>query len=130
MEIKVHGKHNHISDSLERFAAEKLTRLTKYGSTISLIDVELYVEGRLKGENHIAEVAVATSGPSFRAKTYAADHRAAIDLAVDRLSRQMADFKRKNSGKPAHARTAKEAAAPELPSLSELTGAEAAEATG
>ncbi len=130
MEIKVHGKHNHISDSLERFAAEKLSRLSKFAGSISLIDVELYEEGRLKSENHIAEVAVTTNGPSFRAKTCAPDHRAAIDIAVDRLSRQMSDFKRKNLGKPAHARQAKGPAVPAPVELADLTTAESTEAGG
>ncbi len=129
MEIKVHGKHNHISDSLERFAAEKLSRLSKFGS-ISLIDVELYEEGRLKSENHIAEVAVTTNGPSFRAKTCAPDHRAAIDIAVDRLSRQMSDFKRKTLGKPAHARQAKGPAVPAPVDLADLKTAESTEVAG
>ena len=120
MEIKVHGKHNHISDSLERFAEEKLTRLNKYVPSIDLIDVELYEEGRTKNGSHVAEVTIATNGPSFRAKTTAADHRAAIDLAVDRLSRQMSDFKRKSLGKPAHARHAKESNPPPLPDLADL----------
>lgn len=128
MQIKVHGKHNHISDSLERFAEEKLTRLNKYVPSISMIDVELYEEGRTKDGSHVAEVAVATNGPSFRAKTTAADHRAAIDLAVDRLSRQMSDFKRKSLGKPAHARHAKDSTPPALPDLADLTAAQSAEA--
>jgi putative sigma-54 modulation protein len=130
MEIKVHGKHNHISDSLERFAAEKLSRLSKFGATISLIDVELYEEGRLKSENHIAEVGVTTNGPSFRAKTCAADHRAAIDIAVDRLSRQMSDFKRKTLGKPAHARQAKDPVPPPLGDLADVTTPGQAEDSG
>jgi putative sigma-54 modulation protein len=122
MEIKVHGKHNHVSDSLERFAAEKLSRLSKFVPTISLIDVELYEEGRVKDGSHIAEVAVTTNGPSFRTKASAADHRAAIDIALDRLSRQMTDFKRKTLGKPAHARPAKDAAAPPALDLALLAG--------
>ncbi len=120
MEIKVHGKHNHISDSLERFAAEKLSRLSRYVPSISLIDVELYEEGRIKDGSHIAEVAVTTNGPSFRTKTSAADHRAAIDIALDRLSRQMTDFKRKTSGKPAHARPAKDTTPAPVLNLAEL----------
>ena len=79
MEIKVHGKHNHVSDSLERFAAQKLSLLSRFVPSISMIDVELYEEGRVKDGSHIAEVAVTTNGPSFRTKTSAADHRAAIE---------------------------------------------------
>lgn len=120
MEIKVHGKHNHVSDSLERFAAQKLSRLSRFVPSISMIDVELYEEGRVKDGSHIAEVAVTTNGPSFRTKTSAADHRAAIDLALDRLSRQMTDFKRKTLGKPAHSRPAKASGAPPVLDLAEL----------
>jgi putative sigma-54 modulation protein len=120
MEIKVHGKHNHVSDSLERFASEKLSRLSKFVPSISVIDVELYEEGRIKDGSHIAEVAVTTNGPSFRTKTSAADHRAAIDIALDRLSRQMTDFKRKTSGKPAHSRPAKDTAPAPVLNLAEL----------
>lgn len=120
MEIKVHGKHNHVSDSLERFAAQKLSRLSRFVPSISIIDVELYEEGRVKDGSHIAEVAVSTNGPSFRTKTSAADHRAAIDLALDRLSRQMTDFKRKTLGKPAHARPAKDSGAPPVLDLAQL----------
>ncbi|HEX2149466.1 MAG TPA: ribosome-associated translation inhibitor RaiA [Actinomycetota bacterium] len=129
MEIKVHGKHNHISASLERFAEEKLTRLNKYVPSISLIDVELYEEGRTKDGSHVAEVTVTTNGPSFRAKTTAADHRAAIDVALDRLSRQMSDYKRKSLGKPAHARHAKDSAPPALPDLADLVAAQSTEAS-
>ena len=129
MEIKVHGKHTVVSSSLERFAAEKLSRLNRYGRSIRLIDVELYEEGRLKDGNHIAEVAVTTDGPSFRAKTYAADHRAAIDIAVDRLTRQMTDFKRKTLGKPAHARHPKAPVGPELLDLAGLATAAPGEAS-
>jgi putative sigma-54 modulation protein len=123
MEIKVHGKHNHISDSLERFAEEKLSRLNKFVPSISMIDVELYEEGRTKDGKHVAEIAVTTNGPSFRAKTTAADHRAAIDIAVDRLSRQMTDHKRKTSAKPAHARHPKDSSPPALPDLADLVAA-------
>lgn len=124
MEIKVHGKHNHISDSLERFAEEKVSRLTRYYSPVETIDVELYEEGKIKEASHIAEVTVTTNGPLFRAKSAAADRKAAIDIAVDRLARQMSDYKRKQLKKPAHARRAKE---PVPLDLSELALAEGAE---
>lgn len=104
MEIKVHGKHNPVSGPLERFAERKLSRLNRYGAEITTIDVELYEEGRSKRGSHIAEIAVATNGPSFRTKTRAADHRAAIDLALDRLTRQLTDFKDKRSAKPARSK--------------------------
>ncbi|MGQ0679207.1 MAG: ribosome hibernation-promoting factor, HPF/YfiA family [Actinomycetota bacterium] len=109
MDIKVHGKHNHISDSLDRFAQEKMSKLGKYLPTISGIEIELYEEGKRKDLCCHCEVTVTADGPVFRAKTSAGDHKACIDIAFDRLKGQLADFNRKRSGKPAHARHANHA---------------------
>lgn len=109
MEIKVHGKHNHVAESLELFAQEKFGRLPKYLPSITNIDVELYEEGKHKDSDHHCEVAVVADGPTFRAKTSASDHKACIDKAIDRLKVQLTEHHRKNLGKPAHARHAKEA---------------------
>lgn len=108
MEIKVHGKHNHVPDSLERFAVQKVGRLTKFLPGITHIEVELYEEGKIKDYNHIAEVTILAGGPTFRTKTSSSDHRACIDIAYDRLRRQLTSFHRKRLHKPAHARPAKE----------------------
>ncbi|MEX2552253.1 MAG: ribosome-associated translation inhibitor RaiA [Actinomycetota bacterium] len=111
MDIKVHGKHSHVPESLEFFATEKVGKLSKFLPTITYIEVELYEEGKIKNHNHVAEVTVLANGPSFRAKTTSSDHKACIDIAVERLTRQLTDFNRKRSRKPAHARHAKEPAA-------------------
>jgi len=111
MDIRVHGKHSHVPESLEFFATEKVGKLSKFLPTITYIEVELYEEGKIKNHNHVAEVTVQANGPSFRAKTTSSDHKACIDIAVERLTRQLTDFNRKRSRKPAHARHAKEAAA-------------------
>lgn len=111
MEINVHGKHSHLPESLERFAIEKVGKLAKFLPTITYIEVELYEEGKIKDHNHVAEVTVLTNGPTFRAKTTSSDHKACIDIAVERLTRKLTDFHRKRSPKPAHARHAKEPAA-------------------
>lgn len=111
MEIKVHGKHNPVPDSLERYAVEKFSRLTKFLSTITIIDVEIYEEGKHKDGDHVVEVLVSTPGPLFRTSVRRSDHRECIDLALDRLTRQLSDYKDKHSGKPHHPKQAKEATA-------------------
>lgn len=111
MEIKVHGKHNPVPDSLERYAVEKFSRLTKFLSTITIIDVEIYEEGKHKDGDHVVEVLVSTPGPLFRTSVRRSDHRECIDLALDRLIRQLTDYKDKHSGKPHHPKQAKEATA-------------------
>lgn len=130
MEINVHGKHNHVPESLELFAQEKFGRLPKYLPTITSIDVELYEEGKHKDSSHHCEVAVIAGGPAFRAKTSAPDHRACIDIAVDRLKLQLTEANRKRSGKPAHARQAKETLAGVPPQAPELAGQPVPEGDG
>lgn len=109
MEIKVHGKHNQVPDSLERYAVDKFSRLTKYLSTIDIIDVEIYEEGKHKDGDHVVEVLVSTPGPLFRTTVRRSDHRECIDLALDRLTRQLTDYKDRHSGKPHHPEKAKAA---------------------
>jgi ribosomal subunit interface protein len=120
MDIKVHGRHSHVSESLELFVTQKVGKLAKYLPTITCIEVELYEEGKIKNHNHVAEVTVLANGPSFRAKTTSSDHRACIDIAVERLTRQLTDFHRKRSKKPAHARHAKEPASAAVTQVSEV----------
>lgn len=105
MEITVHGKHSHVPRGLQQFATQKMEHLGRYLSTITTIDVELYEEGKHRnGNGHIVHVTVSTSGPVFRSKVTASDHRAGIDIAVQRLERRLKEFKRRRSGKPAHSR--------------------------
>ncbi|MCA1838904.1 MAG: ribosome hibernation-promoting factor, HPF/YfiA family [Actinomycetota bacterium] len=106
MQIKVHGKNNSVPKDIETFAVDKFEHLSRYLSTISDIDVELYEEGssRKGGYTHVAHVTVATSGPVFRSKVASSDHRKCIDMAAERLERRLKEFKRRRSGKPAHSR--------------------------
>lgn len=106
MEITVHGKNNQVPKPLQRFAVEKMEHLGKYLSTITTIDVQLYEDGKPRnGSGHVAHITVSTSGPVFRTKVTSSDHRACIDIALERLERRIKEFKRKRSGKPPHSRT-------------------------
>ena len=100
MQITVHGKHKRVPKSLQEFAIEKMAHLERYMSTITNVDVELYEDGR----SHVAHVTVSTPGPVFRSKVTADEPHAGIDIALNRLERQVKEFKRKRSGKPAHAK--------------------------
>jgi putative sigma-54 modulation protein len=104
MEITVRRREGHVSERLRVFATHKLERLPRFMSSITTVDVELYEDGSPKATGvHVAELTVATSGPVFRSKGTASDPRASIDMAVERLERRMKEFKRRRSGRPAHA---------------------------
>lgn len=104
MDITVRRREGHVSERLREFATHKLERLPRFMPTITAIDVELYEDGSPKSTGvHVAELTVATSGPVFRSKGTASDPRASIDMAMERLERRMKEFKRRRSGRPAHA---------------------------
>ncbi len=106
MQINVHGRHCEVPDDLRDLAVEKMGHLSRYMSTIEVVKVEFFEEG--KGHkpgvaNHV-HVTVHTPGPVFRSKVNSLDPKAGLDQALKRLERQMKEFKRMRSGKPAHAK--------------------------
>ncbi|MGH2811245.1 MAG: ribosome hibernation-promoting factor, HPF/YfiA family [Actinomycetota bacterium] len=105
MEITVRGKHHPVPATLQEFAVHKLEHLGRYLTTITTIDCELFQDGKPKdGRGMVAYVKVATHGPVFRARAVTGDHRASVDIAYERLERQIKEFKRRRSGKPQHSR--------------------------
>ncbi|MDQ4149863.1 MAG: HPF/RaiA family ribosome-associated protein [Actinomycetota bacterium] len=110
MNITVHSRSGRVSESLEKFATEKMAHLVKFLPTIDSIYVELYEDGKPTDvSGHVAHVTVTTSGPCFRSKVTSGDPRTCIDIACDRLYRRIREFKRRRSSKPAHARTGRQA---------------------
>lgn len=103
MEITVHSQHGHLPESLQALAASKMEVLAKYLSTISKIDLEVDKDGH---SSYLIRVAVATAGPVFRSRVVADDPMSGIDVAVERLSRRLKEFKRMRSGRPLHAKPA------------------------
>ncbi|HEU5004192.1 MAG TPA: HPF/RaiA family ribosome-associated protein [Actinomycetota bacterium] len=103
MEITVHSQHGHLPESLQALAASKMEVLTKYLSTIAKIDLEVDKDGH---SSYLIRVAVATTGPVFRSRVVAEDPMSGIDVAVERLSRRLKEFKRMRSGRPLHAKPA------------------------
>jgi ribosomal subunit interface protein len=100
MEIFVHSQHGHIPDSLRDLVATKMGGLGKFLSTISKIDVEIDKDGH----SYLVRAVVATPGPVFRSRVTCDDPVAGIDVAVERLSRRLKEFKRRRSGRPLHSK--------------------------
>jgi ribosome-associated translation inhibitor RaiA len=67
-------------------------------------------------------VAVLTSGPVFRSRVTCDDPVAGIDIAVERLSRRLKEFKRRRSGRPLHSRPKTVAGGPRVGADEEVPG--------
>jgi putative sigma-54 modulation protein len=124
MQIIVKGRHMDVTPALHDYAEEKVGKVARIlDHQIMEAEVELYVERNPSIEdNQVAEMTMFTKrGPVIRAKEAATDMYAAIDLASDKLERQVRKYKGKlvdrHSGKHGNGREARErlAVPPPLP---------------
>jgi putative sigma-54 modulation protein len=90
MRLQVKGKNLEVSDSIRRYAEEKLAKLNPQLHELTAVEVELCVEKNPSiAANQIAEATVWTKGPTLRAREASADMKASIDQLTEKLLRQI-----------------------------------------
>jgi putative sigma-54 modulation protein len=92
MQINVSGRHLDVSPTMDEYAQKKCGRLDRFYDRIQSIDVVLLKPGR---EFDIEIIAHVDHHDPFIAQVQADDYHAAIDQAVDKLSRQLTEHKNK-----------------------------------
>jgi putative sigma-54 modulation protein len=96
MEVTVSGRHTTISESLRQTAVEKIGRLDRYLSGMDRAEVHFWEEKNPRiGDKEICEVTMEGHGHHVRCKVAAPDSFTAVDLAVDKLERQLRKLKTK-----------------------------------
>lgn len=97
MNLIVKGRHMAVTPALQAYAEEKIgksSRIIDY--MLKDAEVELWVEKNPSIENNqVCEVTLFTKGPVIRAREASTDMYAAIDMAADKLDRQLRKFKGK-----------------------------------
>lgn len=95
MEIKVHTRNLHLTPRLESYIDKKVERLDRYLSNITEASLELRKEGR--NQQPIAQLTIRNQrGLIFRVEDKKQqDIFAAIDVVVDKMSRQIKRHKTK-----------------------------------
>jgi putative sigma-54 modulation protein len=103
MRLQVKGKNVEVSDSIRRYAEEKLGKLDRQLHELTQVELELRVERNPSiAANQIAEATIWTKGPTLRAREASQDMKASIDQLTDKLLRQVEHYRAKRSRK--HAR--------------------------
>jgi len=98
MRLQVKGRNVEISDSLRRYAEEKLGKLERQLADPTQVELELAVEHNPSiAANHIAEATIWTKGPTLRARESSTAFEASIDQLVDKLERQVKRYREKRS---------------------------------
>jgi putative sigma-54 modulation protein len=104
MELQVSGRNLDVTEPIREYALRKLARIERHLTEDTRVDLELAIErNRSISANQYAELTVWTRGPVLRAHESAEDMYAAIDLAVDKLDRQVRRYReRRRHWRPHH----------------------------
>ena len=98
MRLHVKGKNHEVSDSIRRYAEEKLGKLDRQLHELTQVELELCVEKNPSiSANQVAEATVWTKGPTLRAREASTDMKASIDQLTDKLRRQIEHYRAKRS---------------------------------
>jgi putative sigma-54 modulation protein len=102
MRLQVKGKNVEISDSIRRYAEDKLHKLDRQLHDLTQVELELRVEKNPSiAANQVAEATIWTKGPTLRAREASEDMKASIDLLTEKLLRQVEHYRAKRRGRQA-----------------------------
>jgi putative sigma-54 modulation protein len=100
MRLQVKGRNVEVSDSIRRYAEDKLGKLERQLADPTQVELEIAIEHNPSiADNHIAEATIWTKGPTLRAREASASYEASIDQLVEKLERQVKRYREKRSRK-------------------------------
>ena len=97
MRLVVRARNVELTSAIRDYTERKLNRLSGRLPTEVAVEVELSEQTRAR---HIAEGTVFTKGPTLRARESGTSLRAAIDLLVENLERQVGRYQDKRRTEP------------------------------
>jgi putative sigma-54 modulation protein len=104
MRLQVKGKNHEVSDTIRRYAEEKMQKLDRQLHELAEVELELRVEKNPSiSNNQVAEATVRTKGPTLRVTEASSDMKASIDQLTEKLLRQI-DHARGKQRRDRHAR--------------------------
>lgn len=92
--VRVQGKHLEVTDALRQYAQQKVARLARYLDHIQEAQVLLSTtRDRVAGRTMGVEITVWRDGLVLRAEEFSDDMYASIDLAAEKLERQIEKYR-------------------------------------
>lgn len=96
MEVTVSGRHTTVSEKLRAYAVDKIGKCERYLQGMERAEVHFWEEKNpRKGDRELCEVTMEGHGHHIRCKVSAPDGFTAVDLAEDKLERQLRKLKTK-----------------------------------
>lgn len=96
MQVRISSRKAEISDGLDEYTREKIGRLDRYVEGINYAEVHFTEEQNPRiADKEVCEVTLEGHGHHVRCKVAAPDGFTAVDLAVNKLERQLRKLKTK-----------------------------------
>ncbi len=99
MNINIRGEKQEITESMKNYSMEKLEKLTKYLHKGE--EITGHILFKLNGPKQRVEITIPLKGVTLRVEEEQKDYYSAIDVAVDKLERQIRKNKTKLQSKKA-----------------------------
>ena len=93
MQVKISARHGHLHEDTQRLIQEKASRLLHFFDRLTIIEVT--VDMQSKEEKVVEVLASAEHKHDFVASERHAELLAAVDLAVEKMERQLRRYKEK-----------------------------------
>ena len=90
MDIEINFHQMHSSDQLKQYCTEKLNKLSKYYSRVESIRIVMEVA---KLDHKISSIVHLPQKVTLRADAVSKDMYASIDMLMNKLERQLTDYK-------------------------------------
>ena len=90
MHINITARHLNLTPAISDYVRKKLERNRLYSAEAIWVQVKLNVESKIR---HVAEIIVHVRKNTFIAKEQSSDLYSAIDLAMDKLQKQLKKYK-------------------------------------
>ena len=99
MEVRIQSIHFDATEQLQAFAQKKVAKLEKFYDEIKTVEVSLKVIKPETAENKEAGIKIVVPNGDFYASKIEDSFEAAIDEAVEALSKQLMKYKEKQRSK-------------------------------
>lgn len=97
MKLFIKGRQITLTDSIKKYAEEKVSKVEKFNDSIIKIDVTLSAAKLKSGNAHVAEILVYLSGSTLKSRATEQDLYFAIDKAIDGIEPQLKKHKEKHT---------------------------------
>ena len=94
MRIEVTGRHMDLTESIKEQVADKAAKLPKYYNGVQEIDIVIEQQAN-SGGFHVEVHVDSEKHDTFVAKSEGSDMYGCLDACVDKMTRQLTDFKEK-----------------------------------